>query len=454
MRRPAARAYGWCGASAYLCRRGHGPHVGSVRVVSGRHQRGAGRGTADATRPAALVGDGGRRTGGVADGQGGQDPAGGTECGGDEHGGAKPRGQLRGAEGGGTGEAGEQRQDGDGEQTGGAGHDVVHGGRDAGVLGRRGAHGGGRERRDGDGEAEGEEQHGGEHLGPVGPGIGGAREQGQTGGDDERPHRHLEARADAGRQRSRAGREDEHDERHRQQGEAGREGAVALDDLQLDGEQEQGTAEGAVDGEGHGIGPAELAGAEQLERQHRVGAAVLDDEEGGRGHGGEDEAGHHRRARPAARRGLDEPVGQPGQEHDGQAGADGIDPAGAGRVPRLGHVAGRDGEDGGGQREVDVEDPAPGADGEEVAADQRPGGGRQPTEPRPGADGAGAVLGAERRLQDGQAGRGHEGAAHALDHPGGDEERGARGQAAAGRRGGEPGDPDGEDPLAAVAVAE
>ena len=78
------------------------------------------------------------------------------------------------------------------------------------------------------------------------------------------------------------------------------ERAVARDDLQLDGEQEQRAAEGAVDGEGHGVGPAELAGAEQLERQHRVGAAVLDDEEG--------RARSRRRAtRLATTAGLDQP---------------------------------------------------------------------------------------------------------------------------------------------------
>ena len=91
---------------------------------------------------------------------------------------------------------------------------------------------------------------------------------------------------------ARAGRERQHDHGQRQQRQAGLERAVVLDDLQLDREQEQGAAEGAVDGEGDGVGPAELAGAEQLEREHRVGPAVLDDEEGGRGHGGE------RRGRP------------------------------------------------------------------------------------------------------------------------------------------------------------
>ena len=105
-------------------------------------------------------------------------------------------------------------------------------------------------------------------------------------------------------------------------------------------------------------------------------------EEGGRRHGGHHEAGHHGRAGPAPRRRLDEPVGQAGEEHDGQRGAGRVDAAGARGVTRLGHVAGRDHEHGGGHGQVDEEDPAPRADGEEVAADQRPGGGR-PRRPVP-----------------------------------------------------------------------
>ena len=145
---------------------------------------------------------------------------------------------------------------------------------------------------------KGEEEHGREDLGPIAAGVGGAGEEDETGTDDEGPHRHLEAGSDPRRQRAGPGREGEHDDGQREQRQAGLERAVALHDLQLDGEQEQRTAEGAVDDEGDGVGPAELPGAEQPEREHRVGPAVLDDEEGGRGHGGDHEAGDHGRARP------------------------------------------------------------------------------------------------------------------------------------------------------------
>ena len=154
-------------------------------------------------------------------------------------------------------------------------------------------------------------------------------------------------------------------------------------------------------------------------------------------------------------RGLDEPVGQAGQEQRRPARA----PTLSTRPALVGsRVSGTwravMASDRRRHREVDVEDPAPGPDGEEVAADERAGRRRDAAQPRPGADGAGAVLGAERGLQDGEAGRGEERPADALDHPGRDEQPGARGHAAAGRRDGEPDDPDGEDALAAVAVAE
>ena len=181
---------------------------------------------------------------------------------------------------------------------------------------------------------------------------------------------------------------------------------------------------------------------------------VLDVEEGGRGQGGHDEAGHHRGAGPPAGRCLDEPVGHTGEERDRQGGSGGVDAAAARRVPRLGHVTGGDHEHGGGDGEIDEEDPAPRADGDEVSAHQWPCGAGHAAQARPGADGAGPVVRAERRLQDGQAARCQQRTADALEHPGGDEQPGVRRNAAEGRGDGEPHDPDGEDPPAPEVVAE
>ena len=63
----------------------------------------------------------------------------------------------------------------------------------------------------------------------------------------------------------------------------------------------------------------------------------------------------------------------------------------------------------------------------QVAADQGAGRAGHAAQSRPRADGPGAVGGPKRRLEDGQAGRGQEGAADPLDNAGDNEKAGARG---------------------------
>src|SRR5271165_7127016 len=110
--------------------------LGSVPALPADRQHRLERWAADTAGPARLVAAGGRRPAGrVADGQGGDEAAGGTDGARDEHGGAEPGGELGGVEGRGPGQAGEQRQDGDRQQTGGAGHDVVDRRSDARALG-------------------------------------------------------------------------------------------------------------------------------------------------------------------------------------------------------------------------------------------------------------------------------------------------------------------------------
>ena len=263
------------------------------------------------------------------------------------------------------------------------------------MLGGRGCHGGRRQRGDRDGQAEGKDHDGGEDLGPVAAGAGRPHEEGEPGADDERAHGHLQAGTDAGRQGTGPGRQRQHHEGEWEQRETRLERGVALHDLQLDGKQEEGAAQCAVDGEGDTVGPAELAGAEQREREHGVGPVALDDEEGRRGQCGQHEGGHHRRARPAARRRFDEPVGQAGQEHDCERGPDGVDTTIRGGITRFGHVTCRHHQDGGGHRKVDEEDQPPRSDGQEISPDEGAGGRGDPAEPRPGADGAGSIVRAE-----------------------------------------------------------
>ena len=113
-----------------------------------------------------------------------------------------------------------------------------------------------------------------------------------------------------------------------------------------------------------------------------------------------------------------------------------------------------DDNDGDGEGQVDEEDPSPRRHLHQPPAHERSGGPADTRHPRPGADRAGPVLGSERRLQDGEAAGGEEGAADALQRPGGDQRLDVGRQAAQQRREGEPHDADDEDAPPAEPVAE
>ena len=168
--------------------------------------------------------------------------------------GMRPAAPLRPAKGG---------QERDGEETGGAGHRVVDGGGDARVLGRCGTHRRRGERRHGHGQADTEEQDGREDLHPVAARRGGPGQQGEAGSDQHGTHAHLQPGPDAGGELSGPGGEDEHDHRHREEGEPRVQRAVVGDHLQLHRQEEERPAERAVDDEGDGVGPTELADAEE-----------------------------------------------------------------------------------------------------------------------------------------------------------------------------------------------
>src|SRR6516165_2907949 len=85
-----------------------------------RHQHGPQRRAAHPAVERALGGCRGRPAGRVADHEDPEQAASRAGGGTDVDGGAEPRGELRRTERGGAGEAGEQRQDGDGEEAGGA----------------------------------------------------------------------------------------------------------------------------------------------------------------------------------------------------------------------------------------------------------------------------------------------------------------------------------------------
>ena len=93
-----------------------------------------------------------------------------------------------------------------------------------------------------------------------------------------------------------------------------------------------------------------------------------------------------------ARRPLGEAEDDPGQPAEGQQRAGDIEAFGSALVARLGDVASADDEDGGGDRHVDEEDPAPRRDLHEPAADERADRGHDAAEPGPRADRGGPVV--------------------------------------------------------------
>ena len=118
---------------------------------------------------------------------------------------------------------------------------------------------GGGERRNRQRQAQGEHDDGRQDVADVGRAGVDPGEQGQpdTGDDGAEPHR--QAGADALGQAAGPGRQGQHHDRDRHQGGARLEGREAHDPLELDRQQEEGAAEGAVDDERDGVGGAELA---------------------------------------------------------------------------------------------------------------------------------------------------------------------------------------------------
>ena len=156
---------------------------------------------------------------------------------------------------------------------------------------------------------------------------------------------------------------------------------------------------------------------------------------------------------PAAR-GFEQTVGERRKEHDCRRGPELVHLALAVRVFALGDMERGDQQDGEHDRDVDVEHPAPRPHSDQVAPDQRAGSGCQSSEPGPGAYRPGAVIAAERPLQDRQAGRGEQCSSDSLKGPGDDQAGGVGSDAAERRCDGEPDDPDEENPLSPEPVAE
>ena len=224
--------------------------------------------------------------------------------------------------------------------------------------------------------------------------------------------------------------------------------------LQHGGHEEQQPAQRRVDDERHRVGRGELPGPEQAQRQHRLLFPGLDQDEQAEQEQARAERHQHGDRPPAVGRRRDQPVGDPGQRAaDGQRAGDVESRHRTGRLG-LRHVLSGDGYHHRGQRQVDEEHQPPGHRVDQPPAKKRAYGGGHAAEARPRADGGHPVILGEGGLQDGQAARGQQRPADALQGARRDQHPGARRHPAQQRRGGEPDDADHEHLAPAVAVPE
>ena len=176
---------------------------------------------------------------------------------------------------------------------------------------------------------------------------------------------------------------------------------VAECDLQERDEQEDHAAERRIGHQGEHGGGGELAGAEQLQRKHRVAAARLN---GGKGAGGgqaDRRGGDHRGGQAPG--GLDQREARAGDGQHGERGAAQIQATSTGGIPGLWHPENCGDDDEGPQRQVDQENRTPRHRVGQVAADRRTDRGRDRGQARPRADRPEAVIGMKDRADDGKA---------------------------------------------------
>ena len=197
---------------------------------------------------------------------------------------------------------------------------------------------------------------------------------------------------------------------------------------------------------------------EDVERQHRVPLAPLDDDEGDQGRDADDGADRHQQ-RPRA--GLDQRRRHAAEADRAERGAGQVETGEAGPDRPAARDSSRDS---GTWRSATTT--ASAASGmlirkircQSISTSQPPTNGptaaADAAEPRPGADRAAPVVRVERRRDDRQAARRQQRAADALQHPAGDQQLDAGRQPAERGREREPDDPDDEDPAPPVLVAE
>jgi hypothetical protein len=256
------------------------------------------------------------------------------------------------------------------------------------------------------------------------------------------------------RERAEAARQQEHDQRDRDEGQARGHGRIAGDLLEVDGDEERRRAEPGVDEQRRDVADREVARAEEAERQHRVGRAALVANEGDEQRGAA-QAGHvHDRVPEAMRRLLDQREHGPGEAEPDEQRAEGVDALRGRHADGLGHRRAQERERREDERHVDGEDPAPRREVDQQAAPERPDHRRDPGPRRPRPDRRAALLGRERRADDGQRGGDEQRARDPLQRARRHQQLRGRRERAQHRGDAEPRQPDGEDQPPAEQVAE
>ena len=186
--------------------------------------------------------------------------------------------------------------------------------------------------------------------------------------DQGRPDREVEPRPVHVGEPPEAGSQHDQDDARRNVEETRLEGREA-DELEVDREEDEEPVQAGVDEERLDVGRGEVARAEEREREHRVRDALLDDHERGERGDGDDEGPPD--GAEAAVGALDEAVGEEPEARGRERGTWEVEAARAlrgGVIPAAGE---REEDRGGGERQVQEEDPAP-----RDPLDERPAGRR------------------------------------------------------------------------------
>ena len=205
----------------------------------------------------------------------------------------------------------------------------------------------------------------------------------------------------------------QHHDRDRQRRHSGSDGVVLGADLELQDEEEQHRAEGAVHQQGHQIGGAERARAEHRHRRHRARSLLEQDERDPGDNADHDPRDQHRDGDVAP---GGQEVRRHAERHDARKGTAVVEVPRRVLVLRLGHPHAED-QHQRAQGQVDREHPAPACVLDQEAAEERADRHGDTGRAGPRADGRGTVGLAERGLDDRERTGCQEGSGGALQHP-------------------------------------